>query len=106
MRPLLFILAAALEIGGCWLVWQAWKNGILWLWLPALVALSGFAWALALTGLDSAGRAFAVYGGVYIAASVLFMGFVEGIRPDRWDLVGAAICICGAAVIFLGPRGA
>ena len=63
-----------------------------------------FAWLLALAGTDSAGRAFAVYGGIYIAASLLFMAGVEQIRPDRWDLIGAAICLFGDAVIFLAPR--
>jgi small multidrug resistance family-3 protein len=55
---------------------------------------------------DHAGRAFAAYGGVYIAASLVWLWLVEGTRPDRWDLIGAAICLIGAAVILLGPRPA
>ena len=106
MRALLFILAAGFEIGGCYLVWQALRSNTLWLWLPAILALGAFAWLLALTGAESAGRAFAIYGGIYIAASLVFMAVVEGIRPDRWDLIGASICLVGAAVIFFAPRGA
>jgi small multidrug resistance family-3 protein len=53
---------------------------------------------------DHAGRAFAAYGGVYIAASLAWLWLVEGARPDRWDLIGAAICLAGAAIILLGPR--
>jgi len=106
MRLFLFLLAALFEIGGCYLIWQALRIHQPWLWLPAIIALAAFAWLLALTGSDSAGRVFAVYGGIYIAASLVFMATVEHIRPDRWDLLGAAICIIGACLIFFAPRGA
>jgi small multidrug resistance family-3 protein len=53
-----------------------------------------------------AGRAYAAYGGMYILASLIWMWAIEGFRPDRWDAVGAAICIMGATVILFGPRGA
>ena len=104
MRALLFVGAAICEIGGCYLVWQALRLNQLWLWAPALVALGLFAWLLALAGSDSAGRIFAVYGGIYIAASVVFMLTIERIRPDAWDITGALICLVGAAVIFFAPR--
>jgi small multidrug resistance family-3 protein len=52
-----------------------------------------------------AGRAYAAYGGIYILASLVWMGAIEGVRPDRWDALGAAICVMGAMVILLGPRG-
>ncbi len=104
MTFVFFLLAAACEIGGCFLVWQAFRLNQPWLWLPALVALAAFAWLLTLTGTASAGRAFAAYGGLYVAASVLFMLGVERIRPDLWDIVGALVCIIGAAIIFFAPR--
>jgi small multidrug resistance family-3 protein len=102
-----FILAAAAEIGGCFMFW-AWlrlKQSPLWA-IPGLLALAVF--AVALTRIDSAhaGRTFAAYGGVYIAASLSWLWLVERVRPDRWDLLGAAICLAGAAVILLGPRTA
>ena len=61
---------------------------------------------LALTRIDAAaaGRAYAAYGGVYILSSVLWLWLVEGVRPNRWDLSGAAVCLCGAAVILFGPH--
>jgi small multidrug resistance family-3 protein len=61
--------------------------------------------AYALTRVDSAfaGRAYAAYGGIYIAASLVWLRAVEGIRPDRWDVPGATICIVGALVGRLGP---
>ena len=106
MRALLFAAAAVFEIGGCYLVWQALRFGQVWYWAPAVVLLGLFAWCLALTGTDSAGRIFAVYGGIYIAASVLFMVTIERVRPDIWDIAGVLICLLGAAVIYFGPRGA
>jgi small multidrug resistance family-3 protein len=105
MRFALFFAAAILEIAGCFLVWQAWRQGPVWLWAPALVALGAFAWLLALSGMDSAGRTFAIYGGIYVLASVAFMVWVEGVRPDRWDLAGIMLTLAGAAVIFFAPRG-
>jgi small multidrug resistance family-3 protein len=47
----------------------------------------------------------AAYGGVYITASLIWLSRIESVRPDRWDITGAAICLIGAAVILLGPRG-
>jgi small multidrug resistance family-3 protein len=63
---------------------------------------------LFLTRIDSssAGRAYAAYGGIYIAASLIWLWTVEGVPPDRWDLLGALICLVGAALILWGPRPA
>ena len=96
-----YALAALGEIAGCFAFWAWLRLGRSpWWILPGLVSLSLF--ALCLTRVDSAaaGRAYAAYGGVYIAASLLWLWGVEKIRPDPWDLTGAAICVAGAAVIF------
>jgi len=103
----IYVAAALAEIGGCFAFWAWLRLGKSALWLvPGIAALVLF--ALLLTRIDSvyAGRAFAAYGGVYIAASLAWLWAVEGARPDRWDAMGAAICIIGAAVILFGPRGA
>jgi len=104
MQVALFFGAAAFEIGGCYLVWLAVRTAQPWLWPLALAALGTFALLLALTDTPSAGRAFAVYGGIYIAMSIAFMVGVERVAPDRWDLIGVAVCLAGAAIIFFGPR--
>jgi len=49
---------------------------------------------------------YAVYGGVYIAASLVWLWVVERQQPDRWDFIGAAVCILGAAIILFAPRTA
>jgi small multidrug resistance family-3 protein len=101
----IFALAAVAEIAGSFTFW-AWARldkTILWL-VPGMVALALFAWLLTLTELDFAGRSYAAFGGVYIAASLVWLWAVEGARPDRWDTIGGAITLVGAAVILFGPR--
>jgi small multidrug resistance family-3 protein len=71
-----------------------------------MVLLALFAFLLTRIDAAFAGRAYAAYGGVYIAASLLWLWMVEDARPDRWDLTGAGICLMGAALILFGPRGA
>ncbi|MEO3473043.1 YnfA family protein [Roseomonas sp. CAU 1739] len=103
----IYALAAAAEIGGCFAVWAVLRLGRSTLWLvPGVVLLVTFAWLLTRVETAAAGRAFAAYGGVYIAASLAWMWSVEGLRPDRWDAVGAALCLVGAGVILAAPRGA
>jgi small multidrug resistance family-3 protein len=70
-----------------------------------MVSLALFAWLLTLVDAAAAGRAYAAYGGIYIVASLVWLWGVESVRPDRWDLAGAALCLAGAAVVLLGPRG-
>lgn len=101
----LYILAALLEIAGCFAFWAWLRAGRTALWtLPGLVSLALFAMCLTRVDSEYAGRAFAAYGGVYIVASLLWLWAVEELRPDRWDVSGALICLVGAAVIVLAPR--
>ena len=77
-----------------------------WWLVPGIASLAAFAWLLTFVESNHAGRAYAAYGGVYIVAALCWLWIVEGARPDRWDLIGAAICLGGAAVILFGPRPA
>lgn len=100
-----YLLAAFAEIGGCFAFWAWLRLGKSPLWLlPGMVSLALFAWALTRIDADFAGRAYAAYGGIYIAASLFWLWAVEGIRPDRWDGLGATICVPGAMIILFGPR--
>jgi len=103
----IYVAAAVAEIGGCFAFWAWLRLGqpVTWL-VPGLALLVVFALLLTRIGTDFAGRAFAAYGGVYIVASLLWMWGVEGSRPDRWDVIGAAACLAGAAMILFGPRQA
>lgn len=108
MTSLLWYSLAALgEVGGCFSFWAWVRLGKSPLWLiPGLAALVVFALALTQVETSNAGRTYAAYGGVYILASLLWLWGVEGVRPDRWDVLGAVICLVGAAVILFGPRPA
>lgn len=75
-----------------------------WLVL-GMLSLMVFAWLLALSPADQAGRANVVYGGIYIVSSLLWLRGVEGHRPDQWNVIGAAICLVGAGIILWAPRG-
>ena len=68
-----------------------------------MASLALFAWLLTLSDANAAGRAYAIYGGIYIASSLLWLWAIEQVRPDRWDLIGASICLIGAAVMFATP---
>ena len=104
---LAYIGAAIAEIAGCFAFW-AWLrlDRSAWWVLPGLAALALFAYLLTLSGALAAGRAYAAYGGVYIATSLVWLWAVEGMRPDRWDISGALLCLIGAIIIIAGPRGA
>ena len=98
--------AALAEIAGCYAVWAWLRLGRSPLWLvPGAASLALFAFLLTKIDAPAAGRAYAAYGGVYVAVSLLWLLLVERVRPDRWDLFGAMLCIAGAGVILFAPRG-
>jgi len=69
-----------------------------------MASLALFAYLLTLAEAEAAGRTYAAYGGIYVAAAVLWLWAVDGVFPDRWDLLGAALMLTGTAVILFGPR--
>jgi small multidrug resistance family-3 protein len=98
---LAFVGASLAEIAGCFAFWAWVKLGKSFLWLiPGTVSLWIFAYLLTFVEADYAGRAYAAYGAVYILSSILWMSIFEGQSPDRYDLIGAAICLVGAGVIM------
>lgn len=104
---LLFMAAAILEIGGAWLVWQGLREhrGLLWIG-GGVIALGLYGVVAAMQPDANFGRVLATYGGVFVAGSILWGMMVDGFRPDRWDVIGALVCIAGAALIMYMPRGA
>lgn len=107
MSALAYIVAALAEIAGCFAFW-AWlrMDKSVWWLVPGMACLALFAYALTLIEVEHAGRAYAAYGGVYIVSAIAWLWLVEGARPDRWDLLGATVCLGGAAIILFGPRPA
>lgn len=103
---LLFVATAMAEIVGCYLpyLWLR-KGGSAWLLVPAAISLALFAWLLTLHPTAS-GRVYAAYGGVYVSAAILWLWLIDGIRPTRWDLLGAGLCLAGMAIIMFSPRAA
>ncbi|WP_067485702.1 YnfA family protein [Actinomadura hibisca] len=102
----LFLLAALAEIGGAWLVWQGVREHRGLLWIGAGVAALGvYGFVATLQPDANFGRILAAYGGVFVAGSLAWGMVVDGFRPDRWDVLGALVCLVGVAVIMYAPRG-
>ncbi len=101
----IYVGAALAEITGCFAFWAWLRLGrSVWWLFPGIVSLALF--ALLLTRVDAAfaGRAYAAYGGVYIVGSLIWLWLAEGKIPNRWDMLGATICLIGAGVILFGSR--
>jgi small multidrug resistance family-3 protein len=102
----LFLVAALFEIGGAWLVWQGVREhrGALWAGL-GVIALGAYGFVATMQPDAHFGRILAAYGGVFVAGSLIWGMAFDGFRPDRWDVMGAAICLLGVAIIMYVPRG-
>ncbi|ALV44309.1 small multidrug resistance family-3 protein [Arthrobacter alpinus] len=104
---ILFALAAAAEIGGAWLVWQAVREDKAWWWAGlGVVALGAYGFIAALQADANFGRVLAAYGGVFIAGSLIWAMIFDKFSPDRWDVIGALIALLGVSVIMFAPRAA
>ena len=103
----LFVVAALAEIGGAWLVWQGIREHRGWLWVGAgVIALGLYGLVATLQPDANFGRILAAYGGVFVAGSLVWAMALDGFRPDRYDVIGAVICLAGVAVIMYAPRPA
>ncbi|WP_250035488.1 YnfA family protein [Paractinoplanes maris] len=102
---LLFVLAAVAEIGGAWLIWQGVREhrGLLWMG-AGVIALGAYGFVATLQPDANFGRILAAYGGVFVAGSLAWAMVVDKFRPDRYDVLGAVICLIGVAIIMYGPR--
>ncbi|KAB0624113.1 YnfA family protein [Acinetobacter gandensis] len=101
----LFLITAVMEILGCYfpyLILNQHKSQ--WLWIPTALALAAFVWLLTLHPAAS-GRIYAAYGGIYIFTALMWLKFVDQVSLTRWDIMGGAIVLVGAAVIILQPQG-
>jgi small multidrug resistance family-3 protein len=103
----LFLVAAVAEIGGAWLVWQGVREhrGV-WFAGAGVVALAAYGFVATLQPDANFGRILAAYGGVFVAGSLAWGMIVDGYRPDRYDVIGAIVCLAGVSVIMYAPRHA
>lgn len=104
---MLFVVAALAEIGGAWLIWQGVREhrGLVWIG-AGVIALGLYGFVATLQPDANFGRILAAYGGIFVAGSLAWGMIVDKFRPDRWDIIGAVICLVGVAVIMYAPRSA
>jgi small multidrug resistance family-3 protein len=101
----LFAVAALFEIGGAWLIWQGWREHKgLWFIATGVIALGLYGFVATFQPDPNFGRILAAYGGVFVAGSLAWAMIVDKFKPDRYDIIGAFICIIGVAVIMYAPR--
>jgi small multidrug resistance family-3 protein len=97
----LFVAAAIAEIGGAYLVWIGLREGRgAWVVVLGGLALAGYGVIATFQTSNHFGRVLAAYGGVFIVGSLLWGVAFDGFRPDRYDVVGAGICLVGVGVIM------
>ena len=101
----LFFVTAIAEILGCYFPYLILNQGkSQWLWIPTVLSLAVFVWLLTLHPAAS-GRIYAAYGGIYIFTALMWLRFVDQVSLSRWDLLGGAVVLIGAAMIILQPQG-
>ena len=101
----LFLVTAVMEILGCYFPYLILNQGRShWLWIPTALALGAFVWLLTLHPAAS-GRIYAAYGGIYIFTALLWLRYVDQVQLSRWDIMGGAVVLIGAAMIILQPQG-
>jgi small multidrug resistance family-3 protein len=100
-----FVLAALAEIGGAWLIWQnVREHKPLWWAGLGIMALAAYGFIATLQPDAHFGRVLAAYGGVFVAGSLAWGVLVDKFSPDRWDIIGALVCLFGVAIIMFGPH--
>ena len=100
----LFVLAGLCEIGGGYLVWLWLREG-----RSALLGVLGgailFVYGVVPTLQPATfGRVYAAYGGVFVVLSLLWGALVAREAPDRFDVLGALLCLAGVGLLMYAPR--
>ncbi|MFH8576576.1 YnfA family protein [Streptomyces zaomyceticus] len=102
----LFTVAALFEIGGAWLVRLGIREHKGWIWIGAgVIALGLYGVVATFQSDDNFGRILAAYGGIFAVGTIAWGMVADGYRPDRFDIIGALVCLTGMAVIMYAPRG-
>ncbi|MBN3879286.1 YnfA family protein [Nostoc sp. JL23] len=101
---LYFLWTGLLEIGGGYLIWLWLREGKpSWLGILGGIALA-FYGVIATLQPTNFGRVYAAYGGVFIAMAMLWGWKVDGVTPDRYDLIGVCLALMSVLIIMFAPR--
>lgn len=100
---MIFFLAAFFEILGCYSFFLVFKEQkASYLIIVGILSLISFAYLLTKVNLEFAGRAYVIYGGIYIVSSLTWLYFVEKQLFNKWDIIGVFIVFIGVFIILLG----
>lgn len=87
------------------MVWQGVREQRGWIWIGAgILALGAYGLVATFQPEADFGRILAAYGGVFVAGSLAWGMALDGFKPDRYDVIGALICLIGVGVIMYSPR--
>ena len=101
---ILFFVAGLFEVAGCYLMWQT-ARGTRPQWLGISGALMLVAYGLIATQQPAGfGRTYAAYGGAFVLLSMLWAWHIDKVKPDLYDVIGAAVIMLGAGIVFFTPR--
>jgi small multidrug resistance family-3 protein len=101
---LIFILAGLCEIGGGYLIWQ-WLKEDKPYWYGIIGGIILVVYGIVATWQTANfGRVYATYGGIFIVLALLWAWKVDNFKPDKYDIIGAAIALIGACIIIYMPR--
>lgn len=100
----LFFIAAVFEVGGGYLVW-IWlrDNKSIYFGVAGLILL-GLYGVIATLQPQNFGRVYAAYGGIFIVFSIFWAYFIDGFKPDKWDILGGVITLFGISIIMFAKR--
>lgn len=100
----IFLLAAILEIGGCYLIW-IWLREYKSFWYGILGGILLAFYGIVATFQPSGfGRVYAAYGGIFIVASLIWANKLDQFKPDRYDILGGIVVLAGVSIIYFTPR--
>lgn len=106
LELIIYFLAALFEIFGCYSFWMVFKLQKSYIWLiPGFISLILFAFLLTKINLEFAGRAYAVYGGIYIVSSLIWLFMIEKQNFNKWDILGSIVVFIGITMILFGNKG-
>lgn len=101
---LYFAMAGLFEIAGGYLVWiTVRERKSVWFAILGAILLIAYGFIPTLQPAHFS-RVYAAYGAIFIVLAMLWGLCVEQVRLDRFDVIGAAICLAGSAVIMYAPR--